>query len=72
MSKYFEIKGYWKDDKEPFDGYIVKEFDDMTEEKDEDVFFYGLSEKDLREAIELKEDTMHDFVITSYKEAEVV
>ena len=65
MSKYFEISGYWKDTKEPFDGYIVKEFDDAGEE-DDDVFFYGMGEHDLREAITAGEDTALEFVITSY------
>ncbi len=68
MSKYFEINGYWKDDKSEFSGYIVKEFDDVDEETDDQIFFYGMGVKDLREAVELVEDTMHDFVITSYEE----
>jgi len=68
MSKYFEINGYWKDDKSEFSGYIVKEFDDFDEETDEEVFFYGMGVKDLEEAVELVENTMHDFVISSYEE----
>lgn len=67
MSKYFEISGYWLDDKEPFDGLIVKEFDDM-DENDDDVFFYGMGERDLQIAIEDGEDTSLDFVVTGYEE----
>ena len=64
---YFSINGYWKDDKSEFENLIVKEFDEIDEETDELVFYYGLSEKDIQEAIELKEETAHDFVITSYE-----
>lgn len=68
MSKHFTINGYWKDNKEPIDGYIVREFDDIDEETDDLIFFYGLGERDLKEAVELGEDTVHDFVITSFEE----
>lgn len=67
MSKYFEISGYWKDDKEPFEGYIVKEFDDYNEAEDFFVFEFGWSEKDLEEALN-KETVFNDWVLTSYKE----
>lgn len=33
---------------------------------DDDIFYYGLSEDDIKEAISLGEDTMHDFVIVTY------
>jgi len=67
MSKYFLIEGYWLDTKESFSDYIVKEYDDVGED-DDDVFFYGMGEKDLQDAIEAKEDTTLDFVITNYKQ----
>jgi hypothetical protein len=68
MSKYFEINGYWKDDKSEFNGLIVKEYDDIGDD-DDDVFFYGLSEEQIQEAIDSKgEDNSLDFIITSYKE----
>jgi hypothetical protein len=68
MSKYFEINGYWKDDKSEFNGLIVKEYDDVGED-DDDVFFYGLSEEQIQEVIDSKgEDDSLDFIITSYKE----
>lgn len=67
MSKYFLIEGYWLDTKESFSDYIVKEYDDAGED-DDNVFFYGMGEKDLQDAIEAKEDTTLDFVITNYKQ----
>ena len=68
-NQVFEVEGYWKDDKdEEFSGYLVAELDCVPEGySDDDIFFYGLSEELLKEAIELKENTIHDFVITSYK-----
>lgn len=66
MTNYFSIYGYWKDDKEEFGPYIVKATHDIIEEEDDNIFFYGLSEDEIKEAIELGEDTVHDFVITEY------
>jgi hypothetical protein len=71
MSKYFEIDGYWLYSKEPFSGYVVKEFDDVIED-DDIVFFFGMSENDLQQAIKLKEDTTLDFVVTSYQEIKLI
>jgi len=68
MSKYFSIDGYYKDDKSEFNGYIVKEYDDVDEELDDLIFFYGLSEEDVKQAIEDGGDDILDFVITSYEE----
>jgi len=70
MSKYFEISGYWKDNKEPFEGYIVKEFDDFNEAEDDFVFEFGWGERDLEEALN-KETVFNDWVLTSYKEIEL-
>ena len=64
MSRYFSISGYYKDDGSEFEGYIVKEFDHVDEE-DDDVFYYGLSEKDLRES---SFDDGLEFVVTSFEE----
>lgn len=69
MRLYFEIRGYWKDDKSEFDGYIITNYDDVEEGgkfSEDEVFFYGLEETSIQEAIELGEDTMHDFVIEGY------
>ena len=66
MAHYFSISGYWKSDLEPFDGHIVKSTHDIDEDNDDNVFFYGLDEHNIKEAILLKEKTAHDFVINDY------
>jgi hypothetical protein len=76
MSKYFEIDGYWKDDKSEFSRYVVKEFDDVEEDEEMDnkIFFYGLSEVDIQRAIEDErngEEDYMDFAITAYNEITV-
>lgn len=74
MSKYFEIDGYYTDDKSEFSGYVVKEFDDVEEDEDLDdkIFFYGLSEKDIKGVIEDEKrgvfSSLLDFTITAYRE----
>lgn len=66
MENYFLISGYFKDDNTEFIDYLVKENDSVNEETDDNVFFYGLSEKDINKAIAVGKDTIEDFVITSY------
>lgn len=68
MSRYFEISGYWKDSKEPFESLLVKETDDI-DDNDGLIFEYGWSESDLKEALNETEGVL-DFVITEYKEVE--
>lgn len=70
MSKFFSIDGYWKDDKSEFEGYIVKEFDDSEEDenRDDQIFYYGLSESEIQQAIADGGDDNLDFVITSFEE----
>ena len=68
VSKYFSVSGFWKDDKVKFDGYIIKELDEFDETEDLDIFFYGLSESDIKKLIIKKWDSEHEFVITSYEE----
>ena len=73
---YFSINGYWKDDNVSFEGYIVREFDDVLEDEpnedgltDNDIFYYGLSELEIQASIAnagIEEDVL-EFVITSYK-----
>lgn len=66
--KYFKISGYWKDDKSEFTDYIVKDTDDAEKSDiDNNIFYYGLTENKIKDAIKKKEDTIHEFVITSYK-----
>ena len=71
MSQHFKINGHWKDDKTTFENLVVKEYDDVDEETDDLIFFYGLSEKDIQEAIENPQENALDFVITSYEIAKI-
>ena len=70
MSKYFKISGYWKDDKSEFSDMIVKEFDDVEEDRDDEIFYYGLGENEIIENMGHPERSCLDFVITSYEEFE--
>ena len=69
MSKYFSIDGYWKDDLTEFNGNVVKEYDDAEEDEDRDnsIFYYGMSENDIIDAIANPDENNLEFVITSYK-----
>ena len=63
----YTINGYWKDDKAEFSNRIITDYHTTPEGIDEDkVFYCGLSEDDIKEAIALGVNTVHDFVITSY------
>ena len=66
MSKYFNIIGYWKGDFTSIIDAVVKEFDDI-DENDDDIFYYGLSEQEIKEAIKNPSESGLEFVITSYK-----
>jgi len=76
MSKYFSISGYWKDDTEDiFEDYIVKEFSDSEKNEafDDLIFYYGLSEEDIKECIANPNDkNCLDFVITDYEETTLI
>ena len=64
----YSINGYWKDDQSEFDGYLVTDYDSCPEGMDDDdIFYYGLSEKDIQGSIESKGDDGLEFVITSYE-----
>ncbi len=65
----YSINGYYKDDKSEFSDYLVCEYDSTPEGMDDDdIFYYGLSENDLIEAIKDQgADDNLDFVITSYE-----
>jgi hypothetical protein len=68
MVRVFSIDGYWKDDREEFQGYLVTNYHDTPEGwKEEDFFFFGVEEGDLKEMLN-SEETVHDFVVTSYQE----
>ena len=61
----FLISGYWKDDKTEFQDYLVTDYDGVQE--DDDYFHFGINEEEIKEAIELKEETGLEFVIITYK-----
>jgi hypothetical protein len=65
----FLISGYWKDDKSEFSDYLVNEYDDDlgNTHDDVDIFYYGLSESEIIDAIKQGEETALEFVITEYK-----
>ena len=63
----YSIAGYWKDDQSEFSGLLVKDTHDFDEMDDDDIFYYGLSEKDIQGSIESKGDDGLEFVITSYE-----
>ena len=71
-ANYFRISGFWKDDKSEFSGYLVKDDHTIIEDEDDSIFFYGLSESDIQQAIiDGEESTAQEFVITSYEPEEV-
>ena len=70
MERYYYITGYWRDSAENFEDYIVKD-GDFTEDQelnDDDVFFYGLSEEEIKNEIYLIDRGELEFIITEYKE----
>lgn len=65
--KVFSISGYWKDDKTNFSGYKIAELDCVPKGySDDDIFWFGMSEDVIKEAIDNIE-TVNDFVITEYE-----
>jgi hypothetical protein len=64
----FLINGFWKDDKTKFSDYLVTDYDDNSDNDDDDneIFYFGLNEEEIKEAIKLRWDTTLEFVITSY------
>lgn len=66
--RYFNISGYWKNDGEPFSDNIVTNLNDGEEGVDDEVIFmYGIGEDAIISAIEAGEDSVFEFVITSYE-----
>lgn len=65
--KVFSIEGYFIDDNAPFDGQLVTELDETPNNYNkDDIFWYGLGEHDIKQAIKNKE-VIDDFIITDYK-----
>lgn len=66
MAKLYTISGYWKDDGSEFENYLVTDIDSVPDGySEEDIFFFGLSEKELQES---SESDMQEFVITNYQQ----
>ena len=63
--KLIRIDGYYNDDKTEFYGYLVSQGEEIIEERDDDIFFYGLT-LDYIEANLGNENTGLDFTITDY------
>lgn len=67
----YSISGYWQGEEDSkFEGYLVCDYDQTPDGYDDDeIFFYGLSEENIKQAIEDgEEDVLQgDFVITSHE-----
>jgi len=74
MANYFYISGYWKDDDEEFEDYLVTDASDEDEVDvpDGKIFYYGLSEENIIDCIAFEKGTDLEFVIESYEEAILV
>ena len=60
-SPYFSICGYWKNNKEKFEGYIISKYDKFIMNwgfEEDDIFFYGIDP--------FNYDNSEEFVITSF------
>jgi hypothetical protein len=62
----FLINGFWKDDKTKFSDYVVTDYDDNADDDDDEIFYFGLNEEEIKEAIKSGWNTELEFVITSY------
>ena len=61
----YRVSGYWKDNKSEFNDYLITEYDDVPKGyDDDDIFYYGLSEDDLKNS---SKDDILEFVITDYE-----
>ena len=68
-TKQFLVSGYWKSDKVKFSNHIIVEAEysnDFTDEEDEEIFYYGMTEEDIKLNIRLQWASVEDFVIISY------
>lgn len=67
MSEYFTITGYWKNDKSRLENYRVTSSNDINYHEDDGIFYYGVTECDLKQAIQDGDKTDLEFVIISYE-----
>jgi len=64
----YSINGYFKDDKTPIIEYLVADTEDyVDDDTDNQIFYYGLSEEDLKQMVIDGDLTDYEFVITSFK-----
>lgn len=62
----FSIVGYFSSDECPIEAALITDSDSAPDGyADEEIFFYGLSEQELKEAIASGEP-IDDFVVTDY------
>jgi hypothetical protein len=71
MKPFYYIDGYWVDEgpeEGGFCDFIVSEYDEVLENEDVDncIFFYGLEECEIINAIQTAEPVNLEFVITGY------
>ena len=69
QGEYISINGYYKDDKTEFSDYVIRTYDDIPEDTrftDNDIFYYGLSESDIKLSIS-GVGNISEFVVTSYE-----
>lgn len=66
MCKVFLVDGYFKDDGDTFTGYKIKESNDINPDDDDDIFYYGMSENDIKENMAGNSGS-EDFIITAYE-----
>ena len=59
-SPYFSIDGYWKNNKEKFEGYIISKYDKFIKLgfEEDDIFFYGIDP--------VNYDDSEEFIITTF------
>lgn len=72
--KYYNITGFWKDTNENFTDRIVVSEDyneTVPDHIDEQIFFYGLDEKNLEASVLSGWDTDLEFVIVEFEETEL-
>lgn len=70
IREVFYISGYFKDDKSTFEDYKAVSSNAILDRDGDSVFIYGMSEATIKDVIKKKEDTVHVFVITSYRKAD--
>lgn len=69
MKRYFNIQLQWIDDQRIINA-LVTDYDDFDPEKDEEVFWFGISEEEIQYHIQTGEPVCNQFVIISYEETE--